>query len=105
MKTVINLSPTPNQSVAANLTTADGNIHTLEITLRTMPSGYLIANLSIDQEPVFYGRRCVNLMPLMLSGPIPGNFYFMDKYGNNDPDFRELGDRYVLVYDDNYELN
>lgn len=105
MKTAINLQAAPNQSVAANLTTADGNIHTLEISLRTMPAGYLIASLSIDQEPVFFGRRCVNLMPLMLSGPIPGNFYFMDKYGNSDPDYRGLEDRYVLVYDDNYELN
>jgi len=105
MKTSINLLQTPNQTVSANITDADGNIRVIQVTLRTMPDGYLIANLEIDQEPVFYGRRCVNRMPLMLAGPIKGNFYFVDQYSNTDPVYTGLGLQYLLIYDDEFILD
>lgn len=105
MKTAINLLKTPNQAVSANITDAAGNLRIVEIALRTMPDGTLIANLEIDGEPVFYGRRCVNRMPLMLAGPVGGNFYFVDQYENTDPVYTGLGDQYMLIYDDEYILD
>ncbi len=105
MKTSINLLQTPNQTLSANITDAAGNIRIIQITLRTMPDMSLIANLEIDGEPVFYGRRCRNRMPLMLSGPIGGNFYFVDQYENTDPVYTGLGDQYLLIYDDEYTLD
>lgn len=105
MKTSINLLQTPNQTVSANITAAAGDIHVVQITLRTMPDGYLIANLEIDERPVLYGRRCVNRMPLMLAAPIRGNFYFLDQYENTDPVYTGLSDQYLLIYDDEYTLD
>ena len=104
MKTSINLVQTPNQSLTANITDRTGTVHVCDINLRTMADGYLIMDLSIDNAPVFYGRRCINQMPLMLGGVITGNFYFMDKFGNSDPDYTEFNDRYLLIYDTEYNL-
>lgn len=105
MKTSINLTPTPNQRLSANITDANGDTHIVDIALRTMPTGYLIMDMSIDDTPVFYGRRCVNKMPLVLGYPIGGNFYFWDQFGNTDPIYTELGNRYLLIYDDEYTLH
>lgn len=104
MKTSINLTQAPNQSVSANITEKDGTTHIVDIKLRTMPDGYLIIDMGVDDTPVFYGRRCVNKMPLMLGYPMTGNFYFYDQFGNTDPVYTGLGDRYLLIYDDEYEL-
>lgn len=104
MKTSINLTQAPNQSVSANITEKDGTTHIVDIKLRTMPDEYLIIDMGVDDTPVFYGRRCVNKMPLMLGYPMTGNFYFYDQFGNTDPVYTGLGDRYLLIYDDEYEL-
>ena len=105
MKTAINLVATPNQSVSANISDANGKTHIVDMKLRTMPDGYLIMDMTIDNTPVFAGRRCVNKMPLVLGFPIAGNFYFMDKYENTDPTYDGLGGRYLLIYDDEYTLD
>ena len=104
MKTSINLTQAPNQSVSANIAEKVGTTHIVDIKLRTMPDGYLIIDMGVDDTPVFYGRRCVNKMPLMLGYPMTGNFYFYDQFGNTDPVYTGLGDRYLLIYDDEYEL-
>ena len=104
MKTSINLTQAPNQSVSANITEKDGTTHIVDIKLRTMPTGYLIIDMGVDDTPVFYGRRCVNKMPLVLGYPMTGNFYFYDQFGNTDPVYTGLNDRYLLIYDDEYEL-
>ena len=44
-------------------------------------------------------------MPLMLAGPVGGNFYFVDQYENTDPVYTGLGDQYLLIYDDEYTLD
>lgn len=105
MKTAINLVATPNQSVSANILDAAGASHIFDIKLRTMPDGFLIMDLSIDDVPVFYGRRCVNKMPMILGNPISGNMYFVDQYDNTDPVYTGLDDRYVLIYDTEYQLD
>lgn len=104
MKTSINLTQTPNQSVSANITDKNGDTHIVDIKLRTMPTGYLIMDLTIDNTAIFYGRRCVNKMPLVLGYPMSGNFYFYDQYDNTDPTYDKLSEQYLLIYDDEYEL-
>ena len=103
-QTIINLVNEPNISVSANITDANGDVHSVDINLRTMPDKSLIMDLIIDDVVQFYGRRCVNRMPLMLSQFIGGNFYFYDQYGNSDPEYTGFNDRYVLVYDTEFKL-
>lgn len=104
MKTAINLNQVPNLSVSANIADASGELHIVDIALRTMSDGSLIMNLEIDGEPAFYGRRCIDRMPLLLNQAISGNFYFMDQYGTSDPVYTGFGDRYLLIYDTEYSL-
>ena len=104
MKTSINLTQAPNQSVSANISDPSGISHIVDFKLRTMPDGYLIMDMTIDETPIFYGRRCVNKMPLMLTPALAGNFYFYDQFGNTDPVYTGLTSRYLLIYDDEYEL-
>ncbi len=104
MKTSINLTQVPNQSVSANITDASGITHIVDMKLRTMPTGYLIMDMTIDDNVIFYGRRCVNKMPLVLGYDIPGNFYFYDQYDNTDPTYDKLGEQYLLIYDDEYQI-
>ncbi len=100
----INLVQEPNQSLSVNLTDDAGNIHIADINLRTMEDGSLIMDLTIDGEVQFYGRRCINCMPLLLKHTIPGNMYFFDKFGLSDPNYTGFNDRYLLVYDTEYNL-
>lgn len=104
MKTSINLVATPNQSASANILDVSGASHIVDMKLRTMPDGFLIMDMGIDGVPIFYGQRCVNKMPLLLGVTIPGNFYFWDQYGNTDPVYTGLSDRYLLIYDDEYTI-
>lgn len=103
-RTAINLINEPNSKVSANITDAAGEIHTVNVALRTMADGSLIMDLTIDGEVQFYGRRCINRMPLMLSQVISGNFYFYDLYGNSDPEYSEFNSRYQLIYDTDFNL-
>lgn len=100
----INLIQSPNQSLSCNLTDNEGNTYIADINLRTMADGSLIMDLQIDGEPVFYGRRCINKMPLILNRVIPGNMYFYDLYENSDPEYTAFNDRYLLIYDTEYKL-
>lgn len=104
MKTIINLTPTPNQTVSANITDTNGDIHVLELALRTMPDGILITDIAIDDEWLVYGVRCINNIPLLLGAQNIGNLYFTDQFGDTDPTYAELGDRYQLIYDNEYTL-
>ncbi|MBR2771608.1 MAG: hypothetical protein IKD78_06300 [Bacteroidales bacterium] len=104
MQTQINLTAAPNQTLSATITDKNGDIHIADFRLRTMPSGFLITDITIDDVVVVYGRRCIDRVPLMLGGPIGGNFFFVDQFGTSDPEYTGFGDRYILVYDDEYEL-
>ena len=104
MQVAINLINEPNSSFSANITDKDGNIHSVDVVLRTMQDGSLICDMTIDDIPQFYGRRCVNKMPLLLSNFISGNFFFFDLYGNEDPEYSGFNDRWQLIYDTEFNL-
>lgn len=104
MKTIINLSPTPNQTVSANISDVNGDMHILDLRLRTLPDGSLISDISIDNEWLAYGVRCLNNMPLLLGTQHIGNLYFTDQYSDTDPTYSGLGDQYQLIYDNEYTL-
>ena len=72
------------------------------INLINEPNSKVSAN--IDGEVQFYGRRCINRMPLMLSQVVSGNFYFYDLYGNSDPEYSGFNNRYQLIYDTDFNL-
>lgn len=105
MKTIINLTPTPNQLVSANITDANGDIHVADFKLRTMPDGSLIADITVDGEDLVYGQRCVNNMPLLLGHSTKGNFYFTDLYEDTDPVYTRFGTQYALIYDNEYTMD
>ena len=54
MKTSINLIQAPNQTLSANITDINGEIHIVDINLRTLYDGQMIADISIDGTAVFY---------------------------------------------------
>lgn len=91
------LNNVPNQYTSFNIGN-DG----YDIQLRTI-KGSLYADLYKNGQALFYGRRCINKMPLLQDQP-KGNFYFYDKYGNENPTYDGLNDRFILVYDENFIL-
>lgn len=103
-QTIINLINEPNTSVSANITDDSGNIHSVDVKLRTIQDGSLICDMRIDDVDIFYGRRCINRMPLLFDNVIEGNFYFYDLYENDDPQYTEFNSRWVLVYDTEFSL-
>lgn len=105
MKTIINLTQTPNQLVSANITDANGNVHVADFKLRTMPDGSLIIDIAIDGEYLVYGQRCVNNMPLLLGLNTKGNFYFTDEFEDTDPKYTGFGTQYQLIYDNEYTMD
>lgn len=100
----INLVQQPNQKLSVNLTDDNGQIYAADISLRTLADNSLIMDLIIDGKIQFYGRRCINRMPLLLSPVMPGNLYFYDLFGISDPQYAEFNDRYQLIYDTEYKL-
>ena len=93
----ITLLKQPNSYNSFNINT-DG----YDLRLKTVKN-YLYADLYKNGNPLFYGRRCINKMPL-IQNQKQGNFYFYDKYGNDNPVYDKLNDRFVLIYDENYLL-
>lgn len=79
-------------------------MHVLELRLRTMPDGSMIADIAIDDNWLAYGVRCLNNMPLLLGTQDIGNLYFTDQYSDTDPTYSRLGDQYQLIYDNEYTL-
>ncbi len=98
-KYAIELNQTPNQSFSF-----DAGNNVIDMHLRTTTEGVLYADVSVDGVPVFFGRTCCHKMPLFLTQRIRGNLYFEDRYGNDDPDYRDFNDRFMLIYDDGYVL-
>ena len=93
----INLLQQPNQYISFNIG-EDG----YDLQLRTM-KGVLYADLHKNGEALFYGRRCIDRMPLLYNQKL-GNFYFYDKYGSDNPTYDKLNDRFILIYNSNYTL-
>lgn len=104
MKYTIPLNRVPNLEVSANLKRADKTVIAADIGLRTLADGCLVMDLYIDGKAEFYGRRCIDRMPMLLNNKLGGNLYFEDKAGTENPDYHKFNDRFVLVYDDEYRI-
>ncbi|MCH5202387.1 MAG: hypothetical protein J1F17_04185 [Oscillospiraceae bacterium] len=104
MRYSINLLNEPNQSLNCNLTDDAGNIFAVDINLRTLSDGGLIADIIVDGTPQRYGVMCNNNMPLLSSNILGGNLYFQDQCGNEDPYYEDFNDKFLLIYDSEYRL-
>lgn len=105
MKYKINLLKVPNQKLSCNLANNNGDYITLDISLRTLPDGLLIADLTVNNEIQRLSAIVHNNMPLLPTNTVGGNVYFNDIYGDNDPIYTDFNDRYQLIYDSNYILS
>ena len=101
---VINLNQLPNQGFSTNITDKNGTMYSLDIKLRTLRNGLLIMDLAVDGIEQFYGRACVNKIPMLWHNKLNGNIYFEDQYGIEDPEYRGFNDRFLLIYNDEYVL-
>lgn len=105
MRYAINLLNEPNQSFSANLEDGQGNYWALDMNLRTYSNGSLSCDISINGEVVRNGQYCNDRMPLIGNNNlISGNIYFEDQYGTNDPFYTGFNDRYLLIYDTEYNI-
>lgn len=100
----INLLQVPNQSLSCNLTDDENNTYAVDIDLRTLSDGNMVANISIDGEMIISSVMCCNKMPLIPSNMINGNIYFEDEFDNTDPVYSGFNDKYKLIYDTEFRL-
>lgn len=94
----------PNQSLSCNLTDDSGTVFAVDINLRTLSDGNLIADVIVDNIPQRYGVMCNNNMPLVPNNMLGGNIYFQDQYGNDNPQYKDFNDRYLLIYDSEFRI-
>jgi hypothetical protein len=66
------------------------------ISLYQKPQG-LFADISVDETLVSAGVICRDCVPLTV-GAFVGNLIIVDTTGASDPNYAELGMRFVLVY-------
>ena len=59
-------------------------------------------NFSIEEEEKLNGIICLNKTNLLeyKGSGLNGKLYFLDTQGDLDPVYTELGDRWVLIYED-----
>lgn len=84
---------TPSQSLFVPL----GGVGAL-VTLAQKSTG-LFADVSVGGVPLVAGVLCRDGVPIInsASSGLPGDFAFIDKQGNSDPDYLGLATRYALV--------
>lgn len=90
----IPLQPEPSQSLNVTL-----GLQNVEILLYNTDRG-LFANILSDGTAVANGVVCLDAVPLVraLYNGFVGNLCFVDTQGANDPQYAQLGTRYLLVY-------
>ena len=95
----IPLRATGNQTLQVVL--EDQNC-SLRLYTRGLPDGVetLFCDLSIDQEPVFYGCPCLDGLPMPLYARLgmTGQLVFIDMEGEEAPHWSGLGSRWKLLY-------
>ena len=94
----IPLKPVPVQKVSATL---GGQ----EVTVSLLPRlGKLYATVSADGRVLIRERVCLHGMPLVGEAyrGFRGELYLVDTAGSLDPQWQELGSRFVLVYRDEH---
>lgn len=100
----INLLQVPNQSLSCNLTDDENNTYAVDIDLRTLSDGNMVANISVNGKMIISSVMCCNKMPLIPSNMINGNIYFEDEFGNTDPVYSGFNEKYKLIYDTEFRL-
>lgn len=90
----ISLSAEKEQTVTVTL-----NNQSCVIRLVQRDSG-LYMDLSVDDNPIIQGIPCWygNKMVRYSYLGFIGDFIFLDKQGESDPEYSGLGDRYLLLY-------
>ncbi len=94
---VIPLAPVPTQTLSIVL--AGQNC---AIEVKTLATG-LYFSLSNDGTPVCVNTVCRNLARLLLNRGYTGfvgDFVFVDTQGASNPVYTGLGDRFLLIYND-----
>lgn len=95
----IPLRATGNQTLQVVL---DGQNCSLRLYTRGLSDGVeaLFCDLSIDQEPVFYGCPCLDGLPMPLYAwlGMTGQLVFIDMEGDEAPRWSGLGSRWKLLY-------
>ena len=63
-------------------------------------SGKLYIDVSVDKNPIVQGRICQDRNRIVNEAyrDFIGELFFLDIGGSNDPDYREIGVRYFLMY-------
>lgn len=95
----IPLRATGNQTLQVVL---EGQNCSLRLYTRNLSDGVetLFCDLSIDQEPVFYGCPCLDGLPMPLYAwlGMTGQLVFIDMEGDEAPRWSGLGSRWKLLY-------
>ena len=91
----IPLKPVPSQQTTVGI---EGRDITVAVRLRL---GRLYADV---KEYLVQNRVCLDGVPLVneVWRGLPGDLYFIDKQGADDPQWQELGGRFILVYHDGH---
>lgn len=95
----IPLRATGNQTLQVVL---EGQNCSLRLYTRSLSDGVetLFCDLSIDQDPVFYGCPCLDGLPMPLYAwlGMTGQLVFIDMEGDEAPRWSGLGSRWKLLY-------
>ena len=94
---VVPLLKKPNQS----LTTTLGS-QSIEITLNTRWNNELYITIKAGDEDIVINRICRNKVKIVNKNykSINGDLAFYDRSGDDDPNWEELGDRFMLIWSD-----
>lgn len=100
MAQVIPLSAVPNQIEAVPL---DGQTVIIQVNQR---STGLYMSVFMNGEPIILSVICENENRIVRNAYLgfPGDFFFTDQQGTNDPDYTGLGDRFQLIYIEEAEI-
>lgn len=60
----------------------------------------LYATVAVDKQVVVRERVCLHAVPIVNEAyrGLVGDLFFVDLQGNDDPNWQELGSRFVLCY-------
>jgi hypothetical protein len=97
MQQVLPIQPLPSQTFEVILGT-----QSCQITLQWMATGLFIT-LTVNGNSVLSSYYCNNRVSLVRRAYLGfvGWLYFVDTQGDCDPNYAQLGSRYLLVYESN----
>lgn len=104
MQSVIQLNKVPNQEGTFNITNDEGRTFSINYSIRLLTTGSLCITISIDDVIYTQSKIIKDRMPLLLNNGIGGNLYFMDIYGQEDPDYNQFNERFQFIYDTEFKL-